>query len=464
MLQRRKFIKSLAIAVPGMILLPEFLQSCRKPTDINPSDWKGKVIIIGAGAAGIYAGHLLLQSMPNATIQLLEASDTHGGRIKPLKGFTDFDVELGAEEIHGGKSKWHDIVASTNADLSTSPASELDFIMLGSSLVDEDAAASNTDFSSAESAVNAVVKYNGADITCEAFAISRSVGADGMPYFNALTGNEYGTSADRLSAVGIAKEEDLWTSGDANYNVSNRNYHSILEEKLGDAIQLTKFNTQIKSIDYTSDNIVLTDQNGITYTADKVVVTVPLTILKAGDISFNPMLPDSKKNAIQKIGMGAGMKVILKFSNRFWNANTGSIYGKGVVPEYWYVSKGRGSDHVLTAFIMGEKAEYLSSQGAGAVDLILADLDLMYGTGKATGSIIDSHIEDWSKNQFIKGAYSFAAEADGIELRTTLAETISKKIYFAGEATHMEGHNATVHGAIETGERVAKNIIDDLSA
>jgi hypothetical protein len=28
----------------------------------------------------------------------------------------------------------------------------------------------------------------------------------------------------------------------------------------------------------------------------------------------------------------------------------------------------------------------------------------------------------------------------------------------------MEGHNATVHGAIETGERVAKNIIDDLSA
>jgi monoamine oxidase len=463
MLQRRKFIKSLAIAIPGMILLPEFLQSCHKSTDLKQSDWKGKIIIIGAGAAGIYAAHLLLQSLPNATIQLLEANDTYGGRIKPLKGFTDFDVELGAEEVHGAKSKWHDIVASTNANLFTSPASELDFIMLGSSLKDEDVAASNADFTLAQSAVNSVVKYSGTDIDCEAYAISKSVGADGMPYFNALTGNEYGTSANRLSAVGIAKEDDLWTSGDTNYNVSNRTYYSILEEKLGDAIQLARYNTQIKSIDYTNDSILLTDQTGLTYTADKVVVTVPLTVLKAADITFNPVLSDSKKNAIQKIGMGAGMKVILKFSNRFWNVNTGSIYGKGIVPEYWYVAKGRGSEHVLTAFIMGEKAEYLSSQGAGAIALILADLDLMYGAGKASGSIINSHIEDWSKNEFIKGAYSFAAEADGIALRTALAETISKKIYFAGEATHMQGHNSTVHGAIETGERVAKNIIDDVT-
>ena len=172
MLQRRKFIKSLAIAIPGMILLPEFLQSCHKSTDLKQSDWKGKIIIIGAGAAGIYTAHLLLQSLPNATIQLLEANDTYGGRIKPLKGFTDFDVELGAEEVHGAKSKWHDIVASTNANLFTSPASELDFIMLGSSLIDDDTAASNADFTSAQSAVNSVVKYSGADIDCEAYAIS----------------------------------------------------------------------------------------------------------------------------------------------------------------------------------------------------------------------------------------------------------------------------------------------------
>ena len=407
-------------------------------------------------------GEIFFSNVPNATIQILEANTTFGGRIKPLKGFTDFDVELGAEEVHGGKSTWHDIVASTNAKLFTSSSSEKDFIMLDSSLMDTDVATSNADFQAAQRAVERVVKYSGTDINCEEYAISKSVGSTGMPYFNALTGNEYGTSANRLSAVGIAKEDDLWSSGDTNYNVSNRTYYSILEEKFGDAIHLIKYNTKIKSIDYSNDNIVVTDQFGASYTADKVIVTVPLTILKSEDISFIPSLSETKKNAIQKIGMGAGMKVILKFSDRFWDAETGSIYGKGIVPEYWYVAKGRGNEYVLTAFIMGEKAEYLSSIGVGAIDDILADLDLMYGAGKASGTLINSHIEDWSKNEFIKGAYSFAMEADGIELRTTLAEAISKKIYFAGEATHMQGHNSTVHGAIETGERVTKNIIDDV--
>lgn len=459
-LERKKFIQSLAIAIPGMVILPSFLQSCSKD-DLADISWNGKVVIIGAGAAGIYAASLLLQHAPNATIEIIEASDTYGGRIKELKGFADFDIEIGAEEIHGKRSKWHDIVSSTNASLFTGGRNEVDFVMLGTNLVDEDSAMSKDAYVKAEDAIGSVINYSGAEINCEAYAISKGVDAEGLPYFNALIGNEYGANASKLSALGISAEEHLWTSGDTNYNVANRSYYSILSEKFSDAISHIRYHTQIKSIDYSQEIITLTDQLGNIYSADKVIVTVPLSILKAEDINFVPDLPAAKKDAISKIGMGNGMKIILKFNTRFWDANTGSIYGNGPVPEYWYVAKGRGNDHVLTAFIMGEKAAYLSSEGDNAINIVLADLDNMYGAGVATSSILDSHIEDWTKNPFIKGSYSFATEGGIINLRTELAASVNKKIYFAGEATHTEGHNSTVHGAIETGEKAISEIISE---
>ena len=458
--ERKKFIKTLAIAIPGMVLIPSFLQSCQKD-DLPSVSWKGKIVIIGAGAAGIYAASLLRQYAPNATIQILEASNTFGGRIKALEGFADFNIELGAEEIHGKKSKWYDIVSSTNANLFMASRSETDFVMLDNRLESEDSAKSIDAYVKADDAAGTVVRYSGGEVSCEAYALSQGVGSIGLPYFNALTGNEYGTSASLLSAPGVSAEDNLWTSGTANYNVSNRSYHSILEEKFSEALSLVTYNTQIKNIDYSQSDILLTDQSGNTFTADKVIVCVPLTILKANDITFSPILPTSKQEAIDKIGMGAGMKIILKFSTRFWDENAGSIYGNGPVPEYWYTSKGRGNDHVLTAFVMGDKASALSTEGNNAVNIVLADLDNMYGAGIASGSIVDSHIEDWLKNPFIKGAYSFASEAGIIDLRTQLAQSINKQVYFAGEATHTKGHVATVHGAMETGEFVVSEILNE---
>lgn len=59
-----------------------------------PVKFKGKVLIIGAGAAGLSAAYLLKQQ--GIGFQILEASGSYGGRIKHNRDFVDFPIPLGA--------------------------------------------------------------------------------------------------------------------------------------------------------------------------------------------------------------------------------------------------------------------------------------------------------------------------------------------------------------------------------
>jgi monoamine oxidase len=192
-----------------------------------------------------------------------------------------------------------------------------------------------------------------------------------------------------------------------------------------------------------------------------VIVTVPLAILQRGDIAFTPALPSTKTDAIANIGMGPGMKVILRFSSRFWPEKTGSIYGAGLVPEFWATAGGgrSSSDDVLTAFVHGDNAATLSAMNdTDLVAAICAQLDTMFGGTVATSSLTDSHIQDWGKEPYIGGTYSYPIVGGG-NARKDLADAIDGKLFFAGEATHYEGHFATVHGALETAYRAAEELV-----
>ena len=61
-------------------------------------NFEGKVIIIGAGAAGLAAAKILQRN--NIDYLILEASNRYGGRLKENKTLADFPIDLGAEWIH----------------------------------------------------------------------------------------------------------------------------------------------------------------------------------------------------------------------------------------------------------------------------------------------------------------------------------------------------------------------------
>ncbi len=74
----------------------------------NTTDFKGDVLIIGAGAAGLTAGHLLNQQ--GIDFQIIEASPVYGGRMKRTLDFVDFPVPLGAEWLHVKRDIFKEIV------------------------------------------------------------------------------------------------------------------------------------------------------------------------------------------------------------------------------------------------------------------------------------------------------------------------------------------------------------------
>jgi monoamine oxidase len=65
---------------------------------------------------------------------------------------------------------------------------------------------------------------------------------------------------------------------------------------------------------------------------------------------------------------------------------------------------------------------------------------------------------DWDADPFSCGAYSYAA-VGGNGAARDLAAPLANTLFFAGEATNSEGHNGTVHGAIATGKRAAREVL-----
>ena len=470
-MKRRIFLKTLPLAstLPSLMacakddapVLPEgYDPSVEQPAAMVAAAKTGSVIVIGAGASGLYAAWLLKQK--GLTVSVLEAATTHGGRIKTLTGFADFPIELGAEEIHGSQSEWYKMVQAAGGRFRTT--AETDYYLLDGALKTEDQIAADADVKKAFAFISSAGSYkDAADKTVATHATAQGIAARTTHFVNAQIGNENGTSNTRLSIKGFAEQEALWTAGDDSYFVANKSLLSCLEGTISQVLPLIKYNVQIKKVDYSGTTVTITDQAGKTYSADKIIVSIPLSILRQNSLQFTPTLPTWKTNSFQKIGMGAGMKIILKFSTRFWAADLGSLFGDGNVPEYWFTSNGRGTTPTLTAFVMGEKADTLSAlTPAAAVQSVVAELDRFYGNAAASRALTGSHIEDWNKNPFIGGAYSFPVGGGGILQRSQLQRSVDKKIYWAGEATHNKGHSGTVHGAIETGTWAANALYNAL--
>ncbi len=455
-MQRRQFIKNTILTAGGGLVLSNCTSS-NNPTPDNAPEYDGKVAIIGAGAAGLYAGFLLKQK--NVDFTIFEASDVIGGRVRALKGFADYEVELGAEEIHGKKSVWYDIVKATNPTF-IDDSKNVDYFQIGTGFKSEDLWKTDADFNAAINLSNQATSYVGTDITLQQLMDNNRLAARVQHITNAKIANKYGGAANKLSVKGITEEAQVWSAGDENLMIGGKTFLAVMQDKFKEVIPKIILNKPIVAIDYNSQKILLQDATGNKLSFDKVIVTVPLTILQSGGLVFSPPLPVAKITALTKIGMASGMKIVMNFSKAFWAANTSSIYGTGTVPEFWVSSNGRSTQNfVLTGFITGSKADVLAAKGTNIVSTVVAELDAMYGRGVASGFLKNAVVTDWTKEPYIKGAYSYPIVGGGLSFRQDLSLPVQRKVYFSGEATHYGGHSGTVHGAMESSLRAVDELI-----
>ena len=451
-LKKRNNMKLMACTIM-MVISGSLFKSCDKNDDNNSANVpdNAKVIVIGAGASGLHAGKILNDN--NIDFTILEASNTVGGRLKKNSTFTDFPLDMGAEWIHGNQALTHQWATSQGIDIYEDASNDSYWY--------------NNQIYTEETIPEAFYPFLGyimfdalgdTDQSLKDWAISNGYGEDTYPLMEASV-NGLGGSADNTSIPNALAEQENWSSGENDYKFKNQTYfdliHNILVPQIEENIIL---NAPVTKIDYTNDKVIVT-AGGSTYEADKVIVTVPLKILQAEYIEFVPALSSNKQQAINAIGMEAGMKVYLKFNTNFFEDQ--NISGGSVGPYYYDAGHGKPSNvPILGLFVTGTNAQELSDmEEPDAIAAILAELDMIYN-GQATTNYTGEYImQDWAKEPFVGGAYSYATVGMG-NAREVLAEPINNKVFFAGEATHQNGHNSTVQGALETGEREAINVIN----
>jgi monoamine oxidase len=215
-------------------------------------------------------------------------------------------------------------------------------------------------------------------------------------------------------------------------------------------------------------NVLAKTPNGPrTFTAEQAVITLPLGVLQASGpdgVAFEPALED-KARAVSGLAMGNVVKLTLEFRERFWpTENFGFIHSANLLFPTWWSDK-RGP--LLTAWAGGAQAdkvdsELLAKSGSQAlVQHATRELSEVFQTdiSKIDKLLAGVHLHNWRKDPFSGGAYSYTPTRM-IEMPNLLASPVAETLYFAGEATDSSGEQGTVHAALASGKRAARELLE----
>lgn len=223
------------------------------------------------------------------------------------------------------------------------------------------------------------------------------------------------------------------------------------------------YNTIVSKIDYSfSDRIeVTTDSRGV-LKASKVVVTVPIGVLKAGTISFNPAWPTAKTNSLAALGAGAVNKVAMIFPSQFWGNlgffgfNAGQGTQRGYF-NYYVNAKLWSGANALVTFGLGQAAVDIESWTNQQIsDAVMVNLRKMFGANIPNATQV--LVTRWLSDPFAKVSYTYAKVGSKTQDFDNMASQIGYSVFFAGEHCSSK-YRGTVHGAYLTGVTAANAVI-----
>lgn len=333
------------------------------------------VVVVGAGAAGLSAAHLLVRA--GVEVRILEAGTTHGGRLRDATEVVDFPLPLGAEWIHD-RARVLDDIAGRQVDIE-------------------------------------VAGYG--------------------------PGDTLGTYDGELRIEPLTGEDDLRFVGSSWLEV----FDTYVVPDVADRLQL---DTRVVRIEETGERVLLTDEAGATFEADAAIVTVPVAVLRARDLTFVPDLTEERWAAIDTVEIWGGIKVFLEFAERFFPTFLTFPDSFTSAGQWLYYDAAHAQDsahHVLGLFAVGAPAARYQGLDPDAVrDRVLAELDGVFD-GAASRSYRRHVVQDWSAEPHIRQAY--VADYADAQLVRTLGQPVSDRVLFAGDA-YTDGRNwSEVHVA-----------------
>jgi polyamine oxidase len=216
-----------------------------------------------------------------------------------------------------------------------------------------------------------------------------------------------------------------------------------------------RLNQRVSKITYGSNKVMVKVEDGSNFVADAVIVTVPLGVLKANVIRFEPKLPEWKVSAISDLGMGSENKIALRFDSVFWiNVEfLGTVASTSKACGYFLNLHKATGNPVLVYMAAGRLAFDLEKESDESV-VHFAMLQLRKMFPDATEPV-QYLVSRWGTDPNFRGCYSYDAVGMPEDVYEKLQAPVNN-LFFAGEAACLD-HQGSVHGAFSSGLIAASN-------
>ena len=501
----------------------------RKPTETK------KVVVIGAGAAGLGAARWLCENDLSGILEVsvLEARNRIGGRVYTD---TDYDVpvDLGASWLHDHEegNPISIMAARLNLDIrNTEWDNSISLNSQGERLNEKIAARYWTVLEAAfcdsvKPTLNPLAARESQSLEA---LIKGCVGKTTWndPLFQSWVCDfdfEFGASLKNVSAYAVDSGWiDAVSSEADDYNMSfpGAGYGAIMEGLVSgvatDNVRMrntvgsgsdgnsstpraldVSLGRRVVSVDTTGESgwkcmLTIVEEaeasngNVEKIPADAVICTVPIGVLKASSIAFQPPLSDRKLDAIRRIGAGNAVKVVMEFRTVFWPesselmhiadvefcsdfaANPAESQSRGLLTHFWNFFNVCGKKKkILIGFALGDAANTVDAMSDSELeDVIISRMkslskDHVFAPGEEELALTPLRWKrtQWAKDPYTRCTYSYVPVG---ETDTTICAELGRReseaLWFAGEACHVSSElRSCVGGAWLSGIAAAEGL------
>lgn len=421
------------------------------------------VIVIGGGFGGIAAARALRNA--SFKVVVLESRNRIGGRVNTDYSF-GFPVDMGASWLHGvcNKNPLAPVIGKlglplyrTSGDNSVLYDHDLEsyalFDMEGHQVPQELVTEVGEAFERVLEETKKVreeFKYDMSmrkafSIVLERHSDLRQHGLADKVFQWYLCRMEgwFAADADSISLKSWDQEELI----EGGHGLMVQGYYPVIEA-LAKGLDI-RLNHRVTKVTWRHGGIRVVVEDGRVFVADAAIIAVPLGVLKANTIKFEPRLPKWKEVAISDLGFGNENKIALYFDKICWpNVDFLGVVAPTSYGCSYFLNLHKATGHrVLVYMPAGQLAndiERMSDEAATSFAVLQLKRILPHASEP-----IKSLVSHWGTDPSSLGSYSYDTVGKPHDLYECLRIPIDN-LFFAGEATSMS-YPGTVHGAFSTG-------------
>lgn len=402
------------------------------------------VLVLGGGVAGLSAARELDRRGVGSVV--IEARDRLGGRVHTLRDASwPHPVELGAEFLHGLPRR---LKLPHRFSLRPRDCDGEHWV--------HDARGLRRADDAAEDAMKLLGEMKGPETTADAYLAKHACGVKRRLARQFVSGF-YAADPRTVSTRFLVEESEGSEAVHGERMFRPTRGYDVLVRHLSKGVN-AHLSTVVTRVTWKRGRVDVEARDALgaprRYRAEAAVIALPLGVLQHGAITFSPR-PGGLALALKHLEVGPIVKLLLRFREPFWAEHRAKdftmLHLTQSEQQAWWRCAPFASP-VLVGWSAGPQAKRKVTV-AHAVKSFERAFRM-----ERLGRLLDAAIVvDWAADPFARGGYMVQPVGVPKPLEALFAP-VDDTLFFAGEHTSFEGHAGTVHGAVWTGRRAAREV------